>query len=74
MAFLRCEKRFQAPLQPNLISLCPRLDLVAMVSSETQLEVYRFSGQRAFAHSRLNASEGRIEGMVWQPDGMLPLK
>ncbi|KAI9726273.1 MAG: hypothetical protein M1828_001546 [Chrysothrix sp. TS-e1954] len=70
MSALKCENRFKASLLPHLVSLCPTLELIAVVILEKQeLEVYRFSGQRAFVWKRPSSSEFEVEGLEWQPNG-----
>lgn len=50
------------------ISLCPSLDLLAAVTGHNQLEVFRFSGQRAFGYKSSSPS-GSIDKICWHPNG-----
>lgn len=64
------EKILPQPIQLKHIRLCPTLDLVAVVTNEKTLEVFRFDGQRAFMWKQA-ATSASIVSLCWQPDGVL---
>ncbi|KAI9651631.1 MAG: hypothetical protein M1831_000564 [Alyxoria varia] len=61
------EKRFQTPTDASLVRLCPKLDLVAVITAKNQLEVYRFDGQRSFTWSNGNPSS-QARSLCWKPN------
>lgn len=64
------EKFFPAPLDAALISICPKLDLVAAVTTSSQLDIFRLSGQKAAVVKRTN-SNATIRSICWAPSGTL---
>ena len=63
------EKILLHPLRPHLISFCPTMDLVALVTAEENVDVYRINGQRAFGLKR-RGEELQVRTMAWQWNGM----
>lgn len=49
---LVAEKSLSTKCKPNLLTYCPTMDLIALVSAQDeQLSVYRLNGQRVFGGS-----------------------
>lgn len=49
---LVAEKSLPTKCKPNLLTYCPTMDLIALVSAQDeQLSVYRLNGQRVFGGS-----------------------
>lgn len=46
------------------------MDLVAVITNEEQLDVYRFNGQRAFGLQRKNASS-TVSSICWKYNGKM---
>ncbi len=65
---LQAEKEFAQPVRLNLTRCCPTMDLVAVITNEEQLDVYRFNGQRAFGLQRKNAS-CTVSSICWKYNG-----
>lgn len=63
----QAEKILLHPIYPHLISYCPSMDLIALVTDEENLDVYRINGQRAFGLKR--REEEKIEALAWQGNG-----
>lgn len=67
---LESEKILASAIQPHLLSYCARTDLFAVVTQEEVVDVYRFSGQRAFTVKRKDAATS-VVGLQWIRDGLL---
>ncbi len=65
---LQAEKEFAQPVRLKLTRCCPTMDLVAVITNEEQLDVYRFNGQRAFGLQRKNASS-TVSSICWKYNG-----
>ncbi len=65
---LYAEKVLAQPVLPCLLTLCPTMNLIAVATSEKQLEVFRHNGQRALAMKR-PAGNAIINRIDWFPDG-----
>lgn len=65
----RFEKQFAQRIKPDLVSLCPTLDLVAVATTDRQLDVFRFNGERAFGRAR-DGLEVSIDLFEWKWNGM----
>ncbi|KAH6644580.1 anaphase-promoting complex, cyclosome, subunit 4-domain-containing protein [Boeremia exigua] len=64
----QAEKILLHPIHPHLIAYCPTMDLVAVVTTEENLDVYRINGQRAFGLKR--KSEGLVVDTIkWEFNG-----
>ncbi|KAF2143445.1 uncharacterized protein K452DRAFT_248016 [Aplosporella prunicola CBS 121167] len=68
MLMLQAEKALQQPVRPHLISYCPTMDLVAVVTREEQLDVYRLNGQRAFGLKQKSVGSS-IDAIRWKFNG-----
>jgi len=55
-------------IQPQFVRCCPTMDLIAIVTRDERVEVFRLSGQRAFAVQR-KAKDVRIESICWKYNG-----
>jgi anaphase-promoting complex subunit 4 len=64
----QAEKILLHPIHTNLISYCPTMDLIALVTDEENLDVYRINGQRAFGLKRKSEDE-KVEAVAWQGNG-----
>lgn len=65
---LQSEKSLSYTINPHLLAYCPRTDLLAVVTQDEVIEVYRIGGQRAFVVKRKNPST-TIVGLEWIRDG-----
>ncbi|KAF1986422.1 hypothetical protein K402DRAFT_463704 [Aulographum hederae CBS 113979] len=63
------EKVLPHPIRPSLISICPTMELVAVVTEDEQVDVYRFGGQRAFSLPRRRL-ESTIRSLRWKFNGV----
>jgi anaphase-promoting complex subunit 4 len=64
----QAEKILLHPIYPHLISYCPTMDLVALVTDEENLDVYRINGQRAFGLKR-KSEDMRVDALQWEFNG-----
>jgi anaphase-promoting complex subunit 4 len=64
----QAEKILLFPIHPYLIAYCPTMDLIAVVTSEENLDVYRFNGQRAFGLKRKN-EDVTVDALQWEFNG-----
>ncbi|KAG9696615.1 hypothetical protein KCU95_g4163, partial [Aureobasidium melanogenum] len=65
---LQSEKSLSYTINPHLLAYCPRTDLLAIVTQDEVIEVYRIGGQRAFVVKRKSPSTN-IVGLQWIRDG-----
>lgn len=66
-------KALPVPARPGLAAWSPQLDLIAIVTSNENILLYRMNGQRVWgvAHRKDKmASDVRVERMQWRPDGL----
>jgi len=68
LMLLQATIEFPQPVHLNLARCCPTMDLVAVLTNDEQLDVYRFNGQRAFGLQRRN-SESRVSSVCWKYNG-----
>lgn len=58
----------------ELIRYNPSMDLVALVSSDQQVLIYRLNGQRVYGSSRKalsqESSSPRVDSIAWKPNGL----
>ena len=64
----QAEKILLHPIHPHLMSYCPTMDLIAIVTDEEDLDVYRINGQRAFGLKRKNPNAS-VDCICWQFNG-----
>ncbi|CAD0097058.1 unnamed protein product [Aureobasidium mustum] len=66
---LQSEKSLSYTINPHLLAYCPRTDLLAVVTQDEVIEVYRIGGQRAFVVKRKSPST-TIVGLEWIRDAL----
>lgn len=64
----QAEKILLRRIHPHLIAYCPTMDLIAVVTDEENLDVYRINGQRAFSLKRKN-DEVSVDTIQWEFNG-----
>lgn len=64
----QAEKVLLHPVRPHLIAYCPTMDLIALVTEEENLDVYRINGQRAFGLKRKSATT-TVDVICWEFNG-----
>lgn len=64
----QAEKVLLHPVHPHLIAYCPTMDLIAIVTNEENLDVYRINGQRAFGLKRKN-EDVTVDTIQWEFNG-----
>ena len=62
------EKILLHAIHPHLIEYCPTMDLIAVVTAEENLDVYRINGQRAFGLKR-KSEDVSIDTIKWEFNG-----
>jgi anaphase-promoting complex subunit 4 len=62
------EKALHQPADPDLITYCPSMDLVALVTTDQQVFIYRLNGQRVYGATQ-KAGKLRVERIRWKPNG-----
>lgn len=65
----QAEKILLRPIHSHLMSYCPTMDLIAVVTDEENLDVYRINGQRAFGLKR-KSEDDSIDAICWQENGL----
>lgn len=66
---LQAEKILPRPVHARLLSYCPTMDLIAVVTTEEQLDIYRLNGQRAFGLKR-KSLKNTIDYICWKFNGI----
>jgi hypothetical protein len=64
----QAEKILLHPIHPHLITYCPTMDLIALVTDEENLDVYRINGQRAFGLKR-KSEDVIVDALQWEFNG-----
>ena len=64
----QAEKILLHPIRPHLITYCPTMDLIAVVTDEENLDVYRINGQRAFGLKR-KSEDVSVDALQWEFNG-----
>lgn len=62
------EKILLHPIHPHLFAYCPTMDLIALVTSEENLDVYRINGQLAFQLKR-KSEDVTVDAVQWEFNG-----
>ena len=62
------EKALHQTADPDLITYCPSMDLVALVTSDQQVFIYRLNGQRVYGATQKTGIL-RVERIQWKPNG-----
>jgi anaphase-promoting complex subunit 4 len=60
-----------APIHPDLSVLCSPHDLIAIVTADSDVVVYRLNGQIAFTVRCKDPDEVSVSAAKWKPDGSL---
>src|SRR5690242_19252979 len=68
MLLQQAEKVLLHSIHPHLIAYCPTMDLVAVVTTEENLDVYRINGQRAFGLKR-KRDDLIVDTIKWEFNG-----
>ena len=64
------EKILHQAADPDTITYCPSMDLIALVTTDQQVLIYRLNGQRVYGTTQ-KAGKLRVESIRWKPNGML---
>ena len=64
----QAEKILLQPIHAHLVTYCPTMDLIAVVTEEETVDVYRISGQRAFGLKRKSESVC-VDALQWEFNG-----
>ena len=64
-------KASSTPINPDLSVLCSPHDLIAIVTAESDVVVYRLNGQVAFTVKCKDPDEVSVSAAKWKPDGSL---
>ena len=64
----QAEKILLHPIHPHLITYNPTMDLIAVVTDEENLDVYRINGQRAFGLKR-KSEDVKVDQLQWEFNG-----
>ncbi len=62
------EKTLHQAVHPGLITYCPSMDLVALVTTDQQVFIYRLNGQRVYGATQKAGKLG-VESISWKPNG-----
>lgn len=72
------EKSLPAKCKPGSLTYCPTMDLIALVTDDDELCVFRLNGQRVFGGSFKgdpylgeDEADGEIRGLAWKNNGNL---
>lgn len=68
MADPLAEKVMQPAVNPDHLSYCPTMDLVALATIDEQVHVNRLNGQKVFGVSNKRAPSG-VKHIKWKPNG-----
>jgi len=61
-------KTFTSEVYPALVRACPTMDLIAVATRDERVEVYRFSGQRAFSVQHRTKGT-QVASICWKYNG-----
>ena len=65
------EKVMPQAIKSNLVAYCPTMDLLALVTVNEQMHVFRLNGQRVFGVSS-KKDKCKIIQLQWKPNGGFP--
>lgn len=72
------EKSLPTKCKTQAVAYCPSMDLIALVTEDEKLSVFRLNGQRVFGGSfggdpylGEDEADGEIRGMAWKGNGEL---
>lgn len=67
------EKTLHHPANPDLLSYCPSMDLLAVGSTDQNVIIYRLNGQRVFGTSQKGKGTVLdVQKLGWKPNGIVP--
>ncbi|KAK0124380.1 hypothetical protein ONS95_009343 [Cadophora gregata] len=64
------EKTLHHAADPGLITYCPSMDLLALVTTDQQVFIYRLNGQRVYGAVQ-KTDKLKVESIRWKPNGQL---
>ena len=64
------EKALHQTADPDLVTYCPSMDLIALVTTDQQVFIYRLNGQRVYGAAQ-KLGNLRVEKIRWKPNGSL---
>jgi anaphase-promoting complex subunit 4 len=64
----QAEKILLHPIHAHLIAYCPTMDLIAIVTDEENLDVYKINGQKAFGLKR-KSEDVNVDALQWEFNG-----
>ncbi|KAG4436181.1 hypothetical protein IFR05_008341 [Cadophora sp. M221] len=64
------EKTLHHAADPGLVTYCPSMDLLALVTADQQVFIYRLNGQRVYGAVQ-KADKLGVESIRWKPNGQL---
>ncbi|KAH9222829.1 anaphase-promoting complex, cyclosome, subunit 4-domain-containing protein [Leptodontidium sp. 2 PMI_412] len=64
------EKTLHHAADPSLVTYCPSMDLLALVTTDQQVFIYRLNGQRVYGAIQ-KADKLGVESIRWKPNGQL---
>ena len=68
MAEALAEKIIQAGIKASLVAYCPTMDLIALVTVDGKINVYRLSGHKVFGISSKDPL-ANVTQIKWKPNG-----
>lgn len=68
---LQAENHVARPVYAHLMAYCPTMDMLAVVTEDEELEVYRLNGQLAFSRKR-RGGKAKVDSICWKFNGRLP--
>ncbi|KAG0651892.1 hypothetical protein D0Z07_1276 [Hyphodiscus hymeniophilus] len=64
------QKSLHQTADPELLTYCPSMDLLAVASTDQQVLIYRLNGQRVYGAAQKGSSL-QVESIRWKPNGQL---
>lgn len=55
-------------IKPDMVRCCPTMDLIAYVTVDERVDIFRFGGQRAFTLQR-KEPDLRVSSICWKYNG-----
>jgi anaphase-promoting complex subunit 4 len=65
------QKTLPFSARDGLAAWSPKLDLIAVVTENEHVLLYRMNGQRVWGFAHKAESDARVEKLNWRPDGGL---
>ena len=63
------ENIVQPAINPQYLTYCPTMDLIAFATIDEQVHVHRLNGQKVFGVTSKQAGN-KVSGLKWKPNGM----